>query len=203
MLTITLLSLSAEFTVGVGQAAPSQRAVSQTPYGEVDWGYRIWTNFFGQLTYVKGVPLGTEPYIRIGIMDHPMYEKTIYYNNLKIGARLNEAITSYEIGFSKPLEINPPFHLYWGAAFTGNFCRWERTSYGASDIKIIDQVTPGLVGFGRAEWWWKYREYLAEDRTINCIIGLSPRFYYMGFRPSFWPCPDWFCVLEGYVGVRW
>lgn len=149
MLTITLLSLSAEFAVGVGQAAPSQRAVSQTPYGEVDWGYRIWTNFFGQLTYVKGAPLGTEPYIRIGIMDHPMYEKTIYYNNLKIGARLNEAITSYEIGLSKPLEINPPFHLYWGAAFTGNFCRWERTSYGASDIKIIDQVTPGLVGFGR------------------------------------------------------
>jgi len=25
----------------------------------------------------------------------------------------------------------------------------------------------------------------------------------MGFRPEAWPCPEWFGILEGYVGVRW
>ncbi len=204
MFLIGLIGVSAEVILGLGQAAPNERARTQTPYGEIDFGYHIWTNFFGQVTYVKGAPFGTEPYIRIGIMDHPMYEKTIFYNDVtRIGVRLNEVITTYELGFSKPWTENPPFHSYWGAAFTGNFCRWERTAYGSSDMKIIDQVTPGLVGFARAEWWWRYRAYMEEEKTINCIIGLSPRFYYMGFRPSVWPCPDWFVVLEGYVGVRW
>ncbi len=203
MLLISLLALSAEVTMGLGQAAPNERAISQCPYGEVDWGYHIWTNFFAQVTYVKGFWFGTEPYARIGYMDHPLYKKTVYYNDAKIGARLNEAVTTYELGFSRPLYVSPPFHLYWGGAFTGNFCRWERTSYGASDVKIIDQVTPGLLGFTRAEWWWKYRVYLEEELTLNCIIGLSPRFHYMGFRPNVWPCPDWFAVLEVYVGVRW
>ncbi|MEO0191343.1 MAG: hypothetical protein ABIM46_01025 [candidate division WOR-3 bacterium] len=203
MMIISLLSLSAELTLGLGQAAPNERATSQTPYGYVDWGYHIWTNFFAQATYVKGAPFGAEPYIRIGFMDHPLYEETVYFNNMRIGARLNESITSYEMGFSKPVSVPPHLRLYWGAAFAGNFCRWERTSYGATDARIIDQVCPGIVGFARTEWWWKYKLSLEEEANVNLILGLSPRLSYMGFRPSVWPCPDWFVIIEGYVGVRW
>ena len=203
MITLFLFGLSAEVTLGLGQSAPNERATSLTPYGYVDWGYHVWTNFFAQVTYVKGAPFGTEPYLRVSYMDHPLYQKDVFYNNYRIGARLNESITSYEFGLSKPIEVRPPFHLYLGAAFTGNFCRWERNSLGASDMKVIDQVTPGAVGFTRAEWWWKYKLSAEEDLTVNCILGLSARFSYMGFRPEVWPCPDWFGVLEGYVGVRW
>ena len=63
---------------------------------------------------MKGFLFGTEPYARIGYMDHPLYEKTVYFNNARIGARLNESITSYELEFSKPTNVKPPFHLYWG-----------------------------------------------------------------------------------------
>ncbi|MGB9589756.1 MAG: hypothetical protein ACP5QG_04430 [candidate division WOR-3 bacterium] len=31
-----------------------------------------------------------------------------------IGIRLNAATTTYELGFSKPVEVNPPFHFCWG-----------------------------------------------------------------------------------------
>jgi len=203
MLIISLLCLSAEVTLGLGQAAPNEGARTQATYGTIDWGYHIWTNFFGQVTYVKGAPFGAEPYLRFMYLDHPEFTRTIVVNNVPITMFLSEAITSYELGFSRPMITKPPFHTYWGAGFNGNFCRWERRGWGKDDKKIIDQVTPGLVGFGRAEWWWKYRAYLEEELTINCIIGLSARFHYMGFRPDVWPCPDWFAVLEGYVGVRW
>jgi len=203
LIILAIIGLSAEITLGLGQSAPNERATSQTPYGYVDWGYHIWTNFFAQATYVKGAPWGTEPYVRISYTDHPLYQEDVYYNNYRIGARLNESITSYEFGFSKPLGVSPPLRLYMGAAFTGNFCRWERNSLGASDTKVIDQVTPGLVGFARTEWWWKYRMSAEEDLNVNLILGMSGRLSYMGFRPEAWPCPEWFGILEGYVGVRW
>ncbi len=203
MIILGIISLSAEVTLGFGQCAPNERATSQTPYGYVDWGYHIWTNFFAQVTYIKGAPLGTEPYLRVSYMDHPLYQKDVYYNNYRIGARLNESITLYEFGFSKPVFSGERFRPYIGAAFTGNFCRWERNSLGATDMRVIDQVTPGLVGFGRADWWWKYTLSAEEDVNVNLILGLSARLSYMGFRPEAWPCPDWFGVLEGHVGVRW
>jgi len=205
MILIGLLGLSAEIIAGMGQAAPNERATCQTPYGEVDWGYHFWTNFFLQATYVKGAWFGIEPYVRFGYMNHPAWSNTLYYNGYYIGTtELNESVTSYEMGFSRPVDVSPPLHLYWGGAFTGNFCKWERVIYKyPSDLETIDQATLGLVAFTRAEWWWKSREYMADEASINWIVGFSARFHYMGFRPEVWPCPDWFGVFEAYVGVRW
>ncbi len=64
MLLISLLGLSAEVLAGLGQAAPNEGANTQATYGEIDWGYHIWTNFFAQVTYVKGASFGAEPYFR-------------------------------------------------------------------------------------------------------------------------------------------
>ncbi|MEO0141558.1 MAG: hypothetical protein ABIM88_08450, partial [candidate division WOR-3 bacterium] len=184
MILTGILSLSAEITMGFGQALPNERARSQTIYGEADWGYHTWTSLFIQASYVKGAWFGTEPYLRLGYMDHPAYIRMLYYNGYEIGnAELNESVVSYELGFSKPFGVRPRFRLYYGAALTGNFSRWERVIYKyPSELSRVNQVSPGLVGFARAEWWWKYRPYksLDEEDLINCIIGLSARFSYMG-----------------------
>jgi hypothetical protein len=197
-----LFGLSAELLAGWGKAAPNEGGSSNTPYGYIYYGYKVWTSFFAQASYVKGFVLGLEPYIRLNYSDHEAYQVTIIYNNTKIGTLLNEDITSYEIGLSRPIR-RPPFHFYGGGAFSGNFCRWQRQAYGATDIKTIDQVTPGTVVFLRGEYWRKYRPWPDEETTVNLILGLSARFSYMGFRPDAWPCPDWFGELVGYVGVRW
>lgn len=203
MILTALMSISAEVLAGWGKAAPSERATAQSVCGYVDWGYHIWTNFFLQATYVKEFPFGLEPYIRVGYMDHPEYKKIVFFNDLPVGASLAEGITTYELGLSKKVYQSHPIHAHIGGGFTGNFCHWEKQIYGASDWIKVDQVTPGLTIFTRGEYWRKYKPWPDEEKTVNIILGLSARLNYMGFRPEVWPCPEWFGVLEGYVGVRW
>jgi len=192
MIIPLILGMSAELLVGVGQAAPSEA----TPYG-----YTTWNNFFVQAASLKAFPLGVEPYMRIQYMDHADIVTTVLVDGIEMGAILQESMTSYEIGLSRPIFIHQPFYLSAGLAGSGNFVHWKQQVY-SNYITIRDQTSPGIVAFLREEYRRDYHPWL-DEKKVTMVIGLSTRFHYMGFRPDVWPTADWFADLSVDMGVRW
>ncbi len=196
-----ILAMSTELLAGAGAAAPNRSAVVQNWYGETDYGYNTWFTFFFQLSYVKGLPLGIEPYFRVTHMDHNQRLALDVVDGVEMGSRLNESMVTYEFGLTRPIYRRSRFYLLGGVAFTGNFCHWERQFYGSS-ARIIDQVTPGVLGLARMEYREDYKEWLG-DKNVTVIVGIAGRLNYMDFRPEVWPCQEWYGLLDVYAGVRW
>ncbi|MEO0181006.1 MAG: hypothetical protein ABIM74_03980 [candidate division WOR-3 bacterium] len=200
-----ILTMSAELLAGAGPSAPAGRMIYQSCYGEIDYGYTAWFNFFFQLSYLKGFPIGLEPYFRISHTDHNQRFSETTYMGMPIGSKINESVVSYELGASRGVFNWSKIYLVAGAAITGNFGHLEWESYGSEAAlkdTVINRATPGLLGLARLEFRENRREYLS-DRTVTLVIGSSGRVNYMWLSQDDWPFQKWFATLDIYVGVRW